>query len=118
LKRAFMCAFQGIIEVLRKERNFRIMLVCLVIVLAAGFFCKLSNIEWAAVLICCGGVLSLELANTALEAVVNLVTGEYRELARKAKDTAAGASLVFAAFSAVTGLVIFIPHILMSFKIK
>jgi diacylglycerol kinase (ATP) len=55
--------------------------------------------------------MSLEMVNTALEAVVDLVTEEYRPLAKKAKDTAAGAVLISAIMAAVIGLIIFLPKI-------
>jgi diacylglycerol kinase len=115
LKRAFACAFHGVGDAIKEQRSFRVMLICMLAVLLAGLACGLSAIEWAAVLICGGGVLALELVNTALEAAVNLVTQEHRELARQAKDAAAGASLAFAIISAAVGLIIFIPYIIRTF---
>lgn len=112
MRRAFICAFKGILGAARRERNFRIMLGCFAVVLAAGLFWRLSGIEWSVVLICCGGVLAFELMNTALEAAVDLVTRERCELAKKAKDAAAGASFVFSMFSVAVGLIIFVPRIL------
>ena len=109
------CAFHGIGDAVKEQRSFRVMLVCMIAVLLAGLACNLSTVEWAAVLLCSGGTLALELVNTALEAAVNLVTRERRELARKAKDAAAGASLVFAIISAAVGLIIFIPYIIKTF---
>ena len=52
-----------------------------------------------------------ELFNTALETVVNLVSPEKNELARKAKDISAGAVLIVAIFSAIIGLIIFLPKV-------
>lgn len=118
MKRAFVYAFYGILDTARKERSFRIMLVCLAAVIAAGFICELSGFEWAAVLICCGGTLALELVNTAIEAVVDLMTQERHELAKVAKDTAAGATFVFSIFSAAVGLVIFIPRVLEMIRVQ
>ena len=54
-------------------------------------------------------MLALELVNTAVEAVVDLVTEERKPLAKKAKDTAAGAVLIAAICAAAAGLVIFLP---------
>ena len=58
-----------------------------------------------------GLVISLELVNTAIENVVDLVTMEKKPKAKIAKDVAAGAVLVSAIFSAIIGLIIFIPKI-------
>ena len=59
-----------------------------------------------------GLIMGLELVNTALEAVVDLVTKEYQPLAKRAKDTAAGAVLIAAIMAAAAGLIIFIPRLL------
>ena len=56
-------------------------------------------------------VLSLELVNTALEAVVDLVTSERKPLAKKAKDAAAGAVLMSAIIAAILGGIIFFPKL-------
>ena len=56
-------------------------------------------------------MLTLELINSAIEKVVDLVTGEYHPLAKAAKDLAAGAVLVYAILSAIIGFIIFLPKI-------
>ena len=56
--------------------------------------------------------MALELVNTSVEAVVDLVTEERKPLAKIAKDTAAGAVLIVALFSAVIGCIIFVPKIM------
>lgn len=84
----------------------------LILVLAAGAVVRLTVTEWCICLILCAMVMSLELVNTAVEAVVDLVTEEKRPLAKLAKDTAAGAVLIAAIASVIIGLLIFIPHII------
>ena len=81
-------------------------------VLGLGVWAGLSLMEWCICLILCGMVLALELVNTALEAVTDLVTEEWRPLAKKAKDLAAGAVLMGAVTAAAVGGIIFIPHFL------
>ena len=56
-------------------------------------------------------MIALELVNTAVESVVDLVTTERKPLAKVAKDTAAGAVLVAAIMAAIVGLIIFVPRI-------
>ena len=53
--------------------------------------------------------MALELVNTAVESEVDLATSEYMPLAKKAKDTAAGAVLIAAIMAAIAGLIIFVP---------
>ena len=81
-------------------------------VVAAGFVFRISVSEWCICLILFGMILSLELVNTAMEAVVDLVTEERRPLAKLAKDTAAGAVLIAAIMAAGVGLLIFVPKVL------
>jgi diacylglycerol kinase len=58
---------------------------------------------------CFGLVISLEMINSAIENLVDLVSPEYNKLAGKAKDIAAGAVLVAAICAAIVGLIIFLP---------
>ena len=111
LAESFACAFRGI-RCTAKGRNFRIQLGFAVaaIVLAAIF--RVSVIEWVVVFACIGLVLGGECMNTALESVVDLASPEYHELAKLAKDAAAGAVLCFSIGSFAVGFVLFAPRIL------
>ncbi len=82
------------------------------LVIAAGLVLHLSVTEWCICLVLFGLILSLELVNTAVESVVDLVTEERKPLAKVAKDTAAGAVLISAIMAAIIGCVIFVPKIL------
>ena len=108
LIRSFGYAFCGIVTAC-KEQNFKSHLISAVIVLIAGYFTGLTRIEWFIVLILIALVLSLEMMNTAIELVVDLASPNIHPLAKQAKDIAAGAVLVFAVFSAIIGLLIFLP---------
>ena len=105
-------AISGIIQCIQKERNIKIHLVFMFLVIICGFLFQLSITEWLVCILLFGLVISLELVNTAIEAVVDLCTQEYHSLAKIAKDTAAGAVLISAIASVVIGLIIFVPKIL------
>ena len=113
---SFKFAVNGIKISFRFEQNFRIIVGCFVLTIIFGVVVNLSGIEWAIILICCAVAISLEMINSAIESVVDLATKEYKILAKKAKDFAAGAVLVFSVFSAVIGLIIFIPKIIKLFE--
>ncbi|MFJ7735344.1 diacylglycerol kinase family protein [Lysinibacillus sp. NPDC097287] len=106
--RSFGYAFCGIVTAC-KEQNFKSHIISAVIVLIAGFFTGLSRIEWFIVLILIALIFALEMMNTAIERVVDLASPNIHPLAKQAKDIAAGAVLVFAVFSAIIGLLIFLP---------
>ena len=94
-----------------EERNMKIHFGFVLLVLIFGLLLQISATEWCICFTLFGLVLSLELVNTALEAAVDVATDEWKPLAKKAKDAAAGAVLVSAIMAAVIGLLIFIPRL-------
>jgi diacylglycerol kinase len=108
---SFRFAFKGIKEAFHTQWNFKIHLICTVLIFSAGFIFHISVGEWTAVILCIGMVLTLELMNTAIEYLVNLVSPDYNIQAGKVKDIAAGAVLIGAVTSIIVAAVIFIPKI-------
>lgn len=104
-------AISGIIHCIQKERNIKIHILFMLLVVICGFIVHLSVMEWFICILLFALVISLELVNTAIEAVVDLCTQEIHPLAKTAKDTAAGAVLVSAMASVIVGLMIFIPKL-------
>ncbi len=86
--------------------------MAMVLVIIAGIILRLPAYKWCICLILFGLIMALELVNTAVEAVVDLVTEERKPLAKIAKDTAAGAVLIAAVMAAITGLILFVPEVL------
>lgn len=105
--KAFLYALRGLTYAIKTERHMRIHLCFAFYVTAAGLITGISAAEWAAVLLCCGAVMGLECVNTALERLCDRVTQERDGLIMRAKDAAAGAVLVCAAFSAAAGCAVF-----------
>ena len=108
---SFKYAFQGIITSFKTERNMKIHVIMLLVIIA-GILLKISNIEWFICIILFTLVISAELFNTAIETVVDMITTEKNEKAKIAKDVSAGAVLILAIGSAIVGLMIFIPKII------
>lgn len=111
LMSSFRYAIEGLIHVIKKERNMQIHLTFACIVLFLAYFFSISKLEWIIILICIGIMICLESINTAIERTVDLITDEYKPLAKLAKDAAAAAVFVFAIISAIIGLIIFLPLI-------
>ncbi|RSD22743.1 diacylglycerol kinase family protein [Mesobacillus subterraneus] len=111
LASSFKFGFQGIASAAVRERNMQIHLGISLIVIIAGFSFSITAFEWIAIILCIGGMISLEMMNTALERTVDMFTKEFHPLAKQAKDIAAGAVLVFAIASVAIGMIIFIPRI-------
>ena len=104
--------FNGIFYTLRHERNMVIHFLVMILVIIAGIVFKITFVEWGICFVLFALVLSLELMNTALENVVDLVTEEKKAKAKVAKDAAAGAVLVAALFAVIIGISIFLPRLL------
>ncbi len=116
LLKSFGYAFEGIWTGIRKERNMKIHCLAVIAVTLAGTLFQITAGEWCVCLLLFGLVISLELVNTAIESVVDLVTGEKKPLAKTAKDTAAGAVLFSAIVSVIIGCIIFVPYLLELFR--
>jgi len=105
-------AIEGILSIIRNERNFRIQLVVAVCVVIVSFLLNISHQDWIAVGFLITLVLISEAFNSVIEAVCDTVSQEYRVNIKYAKDVSAGAVLVSAILSVILGLIIFLPYIL------
>jgi diacylglycerol kinase (ATP) len=94
LRWSFNWAFEGIVYVLRTQRNMQIHVTAAVVVLVSGLLLDFSRLELAAVLGAISLVLVAEMMNTAIEAAIDAVVTTYHPLVKIAKDVAAGAVLV------------------------
>src|SRR5690554_4171750 len=95
LLHSFRYACFGIIVAAKSERNMKIHLSVAITVIVFSIVFKLSLFEWLFILFAIGGVIALELVNTAIERVTDLASDDFHPLAKEAKDIAAGAVLVY-----------------------
>jgi diacylglycerol kinase (ATP) len=109
LAASFRDAFNGIGHVLWTQRNAKIQLGVGVVVLALAAGLKVSPRDWAVLLLTSTAVLAAEIANTAVETLVDAFCPGPSESARIAKDAAAGAVLMLAIGSVAVGLCILGP---------
>lgn len=109
--RSFRHAFAGI-RFLMAENNARFHVFTAIIVLSAGFYLKLSAIEWTIIITQIGLVLAVETLNTAIEKLCDFVSPEYHQLIGKVKDLAAAAVLIISIVAVIVGIIIFLPKVL------
>lgn len=112
IQKSFKHAFEGIVTCIKKERNIKIHLTMMILVIICGCIFQLTMLEWMICILLFCLVISLEILNTAIEAIVDLCSPDYHPLAKIAKDCGAGAVLISAIGAAIIGLMIFIPHLL------
>ncbi|MEH7453552.1 diacylglycerol kinase family protein [Gottfriedia acidiceleris] len=110
LLKSFGFAFSGIFKVIKDERNIKIHLFAALISIGLAFYLHISRIDWLILLLTITIVISLELVNSSIEAVVDLASPNKHPLAKKAKDVAAGAVLVAAIVSIIIGALLFFPY--------
>lgn len=104
---SFNYAFEGIIHVLRTQRNMRIHLIVAATVLVVAFAVGVSKFELIALLLAIAFVLIAEMVNTALEHAIDVATTSFDPMAKLAKDMAAGAVLIATATAVAIGYVVF-----------
>lgn len=103
----FKYAMEGIVHVFRTQRHMRFHFLTLVMVLVVSLAFDLKREEILILLFTITLVLTAEMINTAIEAVVDLVTQTYHPLAKFAKDIAAGAVLVTTVNALAVGILLF-----------
>lgn len=109
---SFKYAFNGIWSAFKEEPNLKIHFLIAILVLIAGWYFQITDGEWTVLVISIGLVISVELTNTAIEAVVDSFTSQDHPGARLAKDISAGAVLVISLMALSVGVFVFLPHIL------
>jgi diacylglycerol kinase (ATP) len=108
---SFQAAIWGSLYTLRTQPNARIEVVAGLIIGLLGWWLQVTATEWAILALAVFTILALEATNTAVEAVVDLVSPQYHPLARIAKDAAAGAMIFIVLGSICVGLAIFGPRL-------
>ena len=109
--RSFSYAFNGIRASLADQLNLKVHIMVALLVIAAGFYFGITRIEWCIIVLSIALVIALEMMNSAVESLVDLVTAERKPLAGKVKDIAAGAVLFASVMSVILGVIIFSKYI-------
>ena len=109
---SFKTAIAGVGWAIRTQPNFRVHLGLSALVLIGGWFFRVTPVEMLILIFTIVLGLSAEMVNTAIEAMTDLITREWRAEAKIAKDISAGMMLITAVGALIVAAVIFLPHIL------
>lgn len=112
---SFKNAFAGLVWSLKTQPNFRVHITSSVLVILLGLYLQISNIEMTIILFTILLGLSSEMINTALEAMTDLITTEWKTQAKIAKDVAAGMMLLVAMGAILIAVFIFTPYVRLKF---
>jgi len=110
--KSFKYAGEGLQTVLKQEPNFRIHIAIAIIVLFISILLGLNAFEWLLLFFSISLVIILELVNTALESLVDIVSPEIKDKAKVAKDVSAASVLIAAFVSVLVGTILLLPKIL------
>jgi len=113
LRESFRHAGDGLLYVLREERNARLHVLAATVVLTVCAFLGLSAVEWALIIACIALVFVGEMLNTVVELAIDLMMPDLHPLAKHAKDVAAGAILIASLTAAATGALVLGPKLWM-----
>jgi len=106
-------ALRGIKVSIASERNLKMQLMILMLVLILGWLLKFSAIDWAIIVLTSVSVLAVEMINTAIEMTIDMFChNEFNLFAKKAKDVAAGAVLIVSIGAVIIGFIVIIPKII------
>jgi diacylglycerol kinase len=109
--RSFRYAGRGVVALFRAENNAKVHLLAGLVVVVAGFWLRVSPLEWAMLVTQIGLVWAAEAVNTALEKLADVVSPDHHPQIGAAKDIAAGAVLILAIMSVIVAVLILGPKL-------
>lgn len=114
--KSFKFSFDGLKYAYLHEQSLLLHVIVMTIIIVCGIGFNISPIQWVITLVMGALILVAELFNTAIEAVVDMVTDEYHPLAKVAKDTASAACFIVDMVAFGMWLVVFVPKIISLFR--
>lgn len=114
---SFKHAMDGIIWVFTSQPNFRVHFVLSTVAILLGFILKITYIEMTIIILTIFFGLGVEMVNTSIEAMTDLITTEYKQTAKIAKDVAAGMMLLAAIGAILVACLIFLPRLVILFNL-
>lgn len=108
---AFKYSFSGIAQALKTETHLKLYFIIALAVIALGLYFGISKTEWAEILFCITLVITLEMFNSAIEKLCDLVMPDQHPKIKYIKDVMAGAVLIACALSLVIGVLVLLPYL-------
>ncbi len=111
IHKSFFNAFRGVFLMIKNERNFQIELLAFIINIFLIFYLNLCATDKVLILIVSFGVLVAEIFNTAFEKICDIIQPEFDKRIGFIKDISAGAVILMAILSIITGILIYGKYI-------
>ncbi len=110
--KSFYYAFNGIKTAIKTQHNLQIHLIAMIIAIITGLFLKINQTEWLILIFIFALVIALEIVNSAIELLTDIVSPQYNTKAGKVKDMSAAAVLIAAIAAFIIGIIIFVPKLI------
>ena len=110
-KKSFSHAFRGLRYVIKNEKNFQNELIISFLVILAMIYFDVTRSEAVVLFLVISGVLVMELMNTVVERVVDILKPRIHPYARLIKDLMAASVLLSSILAVIIGLIVFVPYI-------
>lgn len=107
---SFKNAWAGVVWALHTQPNFRVHIVLSSVAVYSGYYFRISELEWIIIVFTIVLGLAGEMINTALESMTDLITTEWKQEAKIAKDVSAGMMLIIAIGALIVAYLIFSPY--------
>jgi len=112
LYKSFIYAIRGLLKTFREEQNLRIQTTIGLLVVFLGFYFKISRFEWLALILVIGLVILMEIANSAIERVTDVLKPRINGYVKEIKDIMAAAVMLASIMAVIVGLIIFLPYLI------
>jgi len=112
LFKSFSYAFRGLFKTLREEQNLQIQSAVGLAVIILGWYFKIKNWEWLSLILVIGLVILMEIINSAVERITDVLKPRLDSYVKEIKDIMAAAVMLASVMAVIVGLIIFLPYLL------
>lgn len=111
LSKSFIYACRGLAKTLEEEQNLQIQSAAAVLVVVLAWYCQVSRLEWVLLIFAIGLVILMEIANSAVERVTDVLKPRISSYVKEIKDIMAAAVMLASIIAVVAGVIIFWPYL-------
>ncbi len=111
LFKSFIYASRGLVKVFKEEQNLRVQFIASLAVIGLARYFSVSRIEWIILILIIGIVMLMEIVNTAVELITDILKPRINGYVKNIKDVTAAAVMMSSIMAAVIGIIIFWPYL-------
>jgi diacylglycerol kinase len=111
LIKSFKYATRGFIKTFKEEQNLRVQLIIGLMALILAWILGIERLEWAILIFVIGLVVLMEIANSAVERISDVLKPRINSYVKEIKDITAAGVMVASMLAIVIGLIIFLPYL-------